>query len=559
MIQAMTTHFQPIASQVLDDVGRPGLEFPWQLVLENTIVGVGYMQERKFLWANARMAEIFGYLPGEMAGMAVRHLYASIDDYEDVGRLMAHAQPDAFVTHERAMACKDGSLIWCRISGRFIHPGQSWSPSVWVVQDLSDKKQAENALRRMNQRLELTVERRTTNLRRTNEALNAQIERGRLLQETVVASREKYRTLFRHMPLGVLVIDADGGISEFNRTLQTYLGAANKSRVAELFHDISRVVLPDGQTSSLFDLLAGHRSMRAAHVERFEVSWIAPSGKRREISVIGAPLTSTGSGTVFTFADVTDQARRREREHEQQEALAHAARLSLMGQMASALAHELGQPLNACQSYLSGLRHRMVHELEQRPEADIALKKAMDHLEQAGQIIRNVRGFVTRQPVGFVPVDLVALIGQTRALLELPVRSSGTRIDVVVEGIEEGSAVLARCNPVEIQQVLVNLIMNSMEAMDAIPRSQRVIVLRLHPGARGMLCIDVSDQGPGVSSDIAAQIFEPYVTSKPSGLGMGLMISRTILEAHGGSIKLVRSRGPGAVFRFTLPEWSTPK
>jgi two-component system sensor kinase FixL len=69
----------------------------------------------------------------------------------------------------------------------------------------------------------------------------------------------------------------------------------------------------------------------------------------------------------------------------------------------------------------------------------------------------------------------------------------------------------------------------------------------------------VSDQGPGVSSDIAAQIFEPYVTSKPSGLGMGLMISRTILEAHGGSIKLVRSRGPGAVFRFTLPEWSTPK
>lgn len=544
-----------MAREVLDEVGRPGLEFPWQLVLENTIVGVGYMQDRKFMWANARMAEIFGYLPGEMAGMAVRHLYASVEDYEDVGQLMARAQPDAFVTHERAMACKDGSLIWCRISGRFIHPGEPASPSVWVVQDLSDKKEAENALRRMNQRLELTVERRTTNLRRTNEALKAEIERGRQLQETAVASREKYRTLFRHMPLGVLVIDAEGAISEFNRTLQSYLGAANKARVAELFHDPTRVVQPDGQTLSLFALLAQHRSIRAPHVERFEFAWAAPSGKRREISVIGAPLTSAGQGTVFTFADVTEQARRREREHEQQQALAHAARLSLMGQMASALAHELGQPLNACQSYLSGLRHRMAPELARRPEAEAALHKAMDHLEQAGQIIRNVRGFVTRQPVGFDPVDLVGLIEQTRALLELPVRSSGTRIDVVVEGFEPGRAVVARCNPVEIQQVLVNLLMNAMDAMEAIPRAQRVIGLRLHPGARSMLCVDVSDQGPGVASDMAAQIFEPYVTSKPSGLGMGLMISRTILEAHGGSIKLVRSRSPGAVFRFTLPEW----
>lgn len=556
MTQAMTIHSQSLARQVLDEVGRPGLEFPWQLVLENTIVGVGYMQDRKFLWANARMAEIFGYQPAEMAGMAVRHLYASVDDYEDVGRLMVQAQPDAFVTHERAMACKNGSLIWCRISGRFIYPCESGSPSVWVVQDLSDKKEAENALRRMNQRLELTIEQRTTNLRRTNEALNAQIERGRLLQETVVASREKYRTLFRHMPLGVLVIDADGGIAEFNRTFQTYLGAGNKRRVTELFHDGSRVVLPDGQTSSLFDVLAGHQSMRAAHVERFEFSWIVPSGRRREISVIGASLSSTGRGTVFTFADVTEQARRREREHEQQQALTHAARLSLMGQMASALAHELGQPLNACQSYLSGLRHRMGKELKQRPEADVALRKAMDHLEQAGQIIRNVRGFVTRNPVGFDPVDLLALIDQTRVLLELPIRNSGTRIDVVIEKYKAGSTVLARCNPVEIQQVLVNLIMNAIEAMGTIPRIQRIIVLRLHPGARSMHYVDVSDQGPGVSGEMASQIFEPYVTSKSSGLGMGLMICRTILEAHGGSIKLLRSRGSGAVFRFTLPEWS---
>jgi C4-dicarboxylate-specific signal transduction histidine kinase len=361
------------------------------------------------------------------------------------------------------------------------------------------------------------------------------------------------------MPLGVLVIAAAGEISEFNRTLQTYLGAANKNRVAELFRDDSCVIWPDGHTSSLAGLLHKYQPMRAGEVERFDFSWVAPSGKRREISAISAPLTSTDRGTMFTFADVTDQTQRRKREHEQQEMLAHAARLSLMGQMASALAHEVGQPLNACQSYLSGLRHRLARTLKQRPDADTALKKAMDHLEQAGQIMRNVRSFVTRQPVGLDPVDLVDLISQTRALLELPIRISGSRINTTIDGFREGDMVLARCNAIGVQQVLVNLIMNAIESMESIPQSHRIVGLRLHPGASGMLCVDVSDQGPGVASSMISKIFEPYVTSKSSGLGMGLMISRTIMEAHGGSIKHVRTRGPGATFRFSLPEWSIAK
>lgn len=552
MTAAETTRASPVQPAHLPAaVARLSEEFPWRLVLENTIVGISYMQDRRFLWANARMAEIFGYRSGELDGEPVRRLYVTQEDYEDVGRLMAGVKQDGFVTHERGMARRDGSLIWCRISGRVVHQGDASSTSVWVVQDLSDKKRAEDDLRRMNQRLEQTVERRTTSLRRSNDALQAQIEHSRTLQAAVVASREKYRTLFRHMPLGVLVVDAGGTIVEFNRTLQNFLGASTRARLDELVTDDTRVVLVDGHATSLASLLKERVPASGTRVDRFEFGWLMPSRKRREISVIAAPLSASGQGAVFTLADVTEQHRRREREHAQQMALAHASRLSLMGQMASALAHELGQPLNACQSYLSGLRHRLSDALEDRPDLLVALDKAAQHLEQAGQIVRSVRGFVARQAPEFSAVDLPALIAQTLQLLELPVRTANVRTSI------EAAATLppARANPVEIQQVLVNLVVNAMEAMDGLPADDRVVQVRLCRDAKGMIVVEVADRGPGIAASLAARIFEPYVTTKASGLGMGLMISRTIVESHGGALKLVRHKPPGATFRFTLPVW----
>lgn len=546
---------RPEPGDTLDAMGRPGTDFPWQLVLENTIVGVAYMRDRRFVWANARMAGIFGYQTGELDGQPVRRLYATQEEYEDVGRLMADAAPDNFVTHERALACKDGALIWCRISGRLLRQGDVHSPSVWVVQDLSDKKRAEDALRRMNQRLEQTVERRTTNLRRTNEALRAQIERSRALQTALVASREKYRALFRHMPLGVLVLDTDGSISEVNRTLQGHLGATTRGRLDELLHDASRAVTTDGRTTSLAALVqANAPTASSRRISRFEFRWLRPGGRSREIAAIGAPLVASGQGTVFTFADITEQRRRRTLEHEQQAALAHASRLSLMGQMASTLAHELGQPLNASLSYLIGVRNHLDAERPDRPDWLAALDKATDHLEQAGQIIRNVRGFVSRQQSNLEAVELPALFDQTLALLDFPLRVSGVRVDAQVEAGDRAPPA-ARCNRVEIQQVMVNLLVNAIDAMEETPAQQRCIVVRLFREARSMVAVEVSDSGPGVPPELTARIFESYFTTKRSGLGMGLMISRTIVESHGGALRHIRQRNGSATFRFTLPAW----
>jgi two-component system, LuxR family, sensor kinase FixL len=530
-----------------------GTDFPWRLVLENTIVGISYMQNRRFLWANARSAEIFGYAPGELDGEPVRKLYVTQEDYDEVGRLMAGYSQDGFYTHERAMACKDGSLVWCRISGRLLRPNDVSGPSVWVVQDLTDKKRAEDELRRVNQGLEHIVEKRTSNLRKTNEALKAEIERRRTLQATSAATSEKFRTLFRYLPLGVLVVDADGAILEANPTLLAYFGARSRARLKELLDDGSRVALPDGQTCSFSNLLRDHATAQLA-VERFEFAWIRAPGRIRHIAAIGAPLATTGRGVVLTFSDVTESRRQREREQEQQAALAHASRLSLMGQMTSALAHELGQPLNACQSYVSGIRHRLDAEEINLDELDHVLEKTSAHLDQAAQIIRNVRRFVSRHRPTFQSVALGDLINRTLLLLEQPIRAAGVQIDVTIDAADNGIP-NARCNPTEIQQVFTNLLINAVEAMDEARTADPRIAIHVATDSRQMLNIAISDSGPGVREDLMPRLYDPYVTTKPSGLGMGLMISRTIVESHGGALRYVLQRGAGATFRFTLPAW----
>ena len=523
-------------------------EFAYDLVLENAIVGVSYMRERRFVWANTRMCEIFGYKPGELIGLSVQILYSSQEDYEEVGRMYATFARNNRYTHERALVRKDGQGIWCLIAGRMIEPTDPQSASVWVVQDISDKKRAEDELRRAKQRLEQRVAQRTVNLRRTNVALRLEVERRRLAQLASVESREKYRTLFRTIPLGVLVTSASGEVVETNRTLQTYLGATTREQLLSLMDDRTRVIA-GSETTSLRDLVRRQTAAIGRRMLHFEFGWISRNGKRRDIAVVAAAISGHEFGATFAFADVTAQRLAREREHEQQQALAHASRLSLVGQIASALAHELGQPLNACQSYVAGLQHRLADEFAQRPDVLHAFDRIGGHLDQAGNIIRNVRAFVSRHQPEFEVIEPVTLVRQTLALLELPLH--GGTVRVVVDAAPLVPRVY--CHAVEIQQVLVNLLLNAIDALQVIPPEERSIHIRVGREARSYAAVHVSDSGPGVPSELVPRLFDPYFTTKEKGLGMGLMICRTIVESHGGSIRLVPGKGRGANFRFTLP------
>lgn len=523
-------------------------DFLYETVLRSTIVGISYMVGRRFVWANEHMHSIFGYSNGELLGKSVRVLYSSQADYDEVGRRYRSHDHESDFTHERPLVRKDGTLIWCLMSGQLLDPAQANDASVWVVQDITGHKSAVDALKRTNQRLEQIVERRTLNLRRTNHALRHEIERRNALQLELVESREKYRALFRYLPVGVLVTNRAGEIVEINRATQNLAAARSRTELMHLIEDKTRIVQDDGNSISMAQFVRLMSPTERRTVERSHIMWRSNSGKLRELSMIATALSVHGLGAIFTFEDITEVKQARAREHEQHQQLAHAARLSLMGQIASAMAHELGQPLNACQSYISGIRHRLGSELHDKPELLEAIDRIALHLNNASDIIGNVRGFVSRHHIEQQDFDLKVLLSHTLVLLDMHLKLKGIRVAITVT--EDDLKVHG--NYVEIQQVIVNLVMNAIEAMEGIPETERRLSINIGDTLSGHVFFEVQDYGPGISSELAARIFEPYFTTKTQGLGMGLKICRNIIESAGGALRFF-NEDAGARFRFTLP------
>lgn len=523
-------------------------KLPYKEFLENTIVGIGYLVDRKFLWTNPRMNEIFGYNSDELIDKSVRILYTSEKSFNEVGELYKGVIGDGYYKHEREMLCKNGKTIWCAISGRKIRSNLGEMASVWVVQDISDIKNAEDKLRRLNNRLEEIVERRTTNLRRTNETLRQEIQRRREMQISSVENKIKFESLFKHMPLGLLASDARGELLEINKTLQTYLGIPTLQKIPEILSDTTRILCKDGVRISMLDLTKKCILNPELRPTFNQIVWTKNNGDKRIFSITIAAISGQSQTTGFSFVDITDQWRSREMAYEQQAALAHASRLSLIGQMSSSLAHELGQPLNACQSYLSGIRLRLADQLKEYPELNGALEKAIANLNNAGTIIKNVRNFASKGAQNHELTTMKTLIDQTISLMGAQLAN----IEVLISGDPIASQSNIYANATEIQQVLTNLLINAIDAIRSTASDVHRIEIKVMPKGDDCISVTVSDSGIGVPLELAAKIFEPYFSTKKSGLGMGLMLCKSIIEAHGGSFRLLPSSDKGASFEFTI-------
>jgi two-component system sensor kinase FixL len=228
--------------------------------------------------------------------------------------------------------------------------------------------------------------------------------------------------------------------------------------------------------------------------------------------------------------------------------LARLARLNELGEMASTLAHELNQPLSAIANYVQGCR-RMLEKLNDDTSNRLrdALAETAKQALRAGDIIRHLREFVTRGETEKGPEDIKYLIEEAGALALVGSRERGVRS--IFDFASDNSVVLA--DRVQIQQVLINLMRNAMEAMRDSERKE--LVVRTRPVSTHRMQVEVEDTGPGVSDEIAPQLFQPFVTSKPGGMGVGLSISRRIIESHGGELIVSKNAHGGATFSFTLP------
>lgn len=235
------------------------------------------------------------------------------------------------------------------------------------------------------------------------------------------------------------------------------------------------------------------------------------------------------------------------RARELQLELFHASRLSAAGQMAGVLAHELNQPLTAFTNSVNAGRRMMASGADRIDTVREVLDEAADQALRAGEIIRRVREFVTRGETDLRIEKLPDLIREASDLASVGTRSHGVRVRLSFDPRAE--CVLA--NRIQLQQVMLNLIRNAYEALaESERRELDVTTSRLDDGA---IEIAVSDSGPGFAGDILEHLFEPFHTTKSDGMGLGLSICRTIIEAHGGKLRYEPNCGGGAVFRVTLP------
>ena len=277
------------------------------------------------------------------------------------------------------------------------------------------------------------------------------------------------------------------------------------------------------------------------------------TGQRKDGSIFPMKLEvgemRPGEGRFFTgfIRDLTERQQTEDQLHDLQTELARLSRLTAMGEMASTLAHEINQPLSAISNYLQGC-NRLLEPVEHPnvPKIRDALAETTKQTLRAGHIIRQLREFVARGETEKRPENISKLVEEASALALVGAKDHGVRVGFRFDPSFE--FVLA--DKVQVQQVILNLMRNGIEAMEESER--RELALSTAPAEDGMIAIEIADTGSGIAPEIQEHLFQPFVTSKSAGMGVGLSISRTIIEGHGGQISVRPNPGGGTIFRFTL-------
>jgi two-component system sensor kinase FixL len=374
--------------------------------------------------------------------------------------------------------------------------------------------------------------------------LGAIVSERRRLSLALVDSEGRRAAILNTARDGVLTIDACGRIQSINPAIERLFSRPSQRLIG---NDVCELV--EGVPDLLHRLKLAARSS-ASEARCWELDARRADGTTFPIEFSAGRFSLLGTEHyTVVIRDISLRRKAEARYREHQAELAHVSRVSLAGEMAAGLAHELSQPLTAITAYARGCLRLLAGPMPEAAMLREGMAEVVQQAERAGDVLDHLREFVSGGEYRRSLTEVKPLIDAAISL---------TRIEATQREVEIASridpnlpAVLA--DRIQIEQVLMNLLRNAMDAMNAANSPQRSIIVEANQKSNHAVEISIIDSGPGVAAEVVDTIFEPFVTTKPLGMGMGLSISRSIVESHGGTLRMVRSVRSGAMFMFDLP------
>ena len=335
--------------------------------------------------------------------------------------------------------------------------------------------------------------------------------------------------------------DLNGIVFAWNRAAERLFGYTASEMIG---HPLTLIFPPDRLDEEAVIL---GQIARGERIEHYETVRRCKDGRIIRVSATVSPIRDvTGRiiGASKILRDLTDRDERERRIQELQSELAHVQRLTELGQVVSTLVHEVNQPITAIQNYLNACRRLAATGNQEGVQT--ALQRIEDQTKRTSEIVQRIRQFVKKHDVQMQSEDLSHVIDEAIALTRSSLRDDGSGISVQVDP----KGAFGIIDKVQVQQVLFNLMRNGIEAMQGQPR--RELMIRTRDVQDGMVEISVADTGSGLPAEVRERLFQPFVTTKPNGMGIGLSVCQGIVQLHGGRLWADADDGGGTVFRFTV-------
>ncbi|WP_339730799.1 PAS domain S-box protein [uncultured Gimesia sp.] len=409
------------------------------------------------------------------------------------------------------------------------------------IKDVTGEHQALEELEKLNEHLESRVVSRTAELQHAHAILNEEYKKRNRLYRALQQTEAKWRSLVTNAPDTILTLDCDGTILYIN-------------------HNIASVGIEGIIGSNIFQYMKTDDLTKAKQILKevfqtgipqvIQTEGLNAEGKKALYSCRVGAMVSGGViiAAMVIATDITQQKQAEQELVRRRAELAHLSRLSTMGELAAELSHELNQPLAAINNYTNGCIRRIQSGTTSQDQLIEPLQEISRQAQRASETIKRLRRHVQKSEVEHKPLDLNLVIQNSISLLEHEIQRNFVSLHLELSP----GPLQTIGDAIQIEQVLVNLIINAIEAMAEIPVKERKLIIQSDQDEDGNLVICVTDSGIGLKKEEENSIFETFYTTKQKGLGVGLSISQTIIEAHGGKL-FPRRNKKGTSFFITLP------